>query len=78
MWPNMEVRHVDDGAIREALIAQFREGRDLDDTHEIYHDDAILEFPQSGERFVGKASFLAFRKRYPAATERAWAPRAAA
>ena len=58
---------MDDAAIRDALIAQFREGRDLDETHEIYHDDAILEFPQSGERFVGKASFLAFRKEYPAA-----------
>ncbi len=26
-------------------------GRDEDIAHEIYHDDAVLEFPQSGERF---------------------------
>ena len=56
---------MDDTAIREALIGQFRDGRDLDRTHEIYHEEAILEFPQSGERFVGKASFLTWRKAYP-------------
>ena len=33
---------------------------------EIYHDDAILEFPQSGERFVGRETFLTWRKQYPA------------
>jgi hypothetical protein len=35
--------------------------------HEIYHDDAILEFPQSGERFRGKANMQGFREQYPAA-----------
>ena len=57
---------MDDAAIRRALVRQFEDGRDLDETHELYHDDAVLEFPQSGERFVGKASFLTWRKRYPA------------
>jgi hypothetical protein len=57
---------MDDAAIRRALLRQFEDGRDLDDTHELYHDDAILEFPQSGERFVGKANFLTWRKQYPA------------
>jgi hypothetical protein len=33
--------------------------------HEIYHDDAILEFPQSGERFLGKANMQGFREQYP-------------
>lgn len=28
-------------------------GKDEDAAHEIYHDDAVLEFPQSGERFEG-------------------------
>lgn len=32
-------------------------GSDQDIAHEIYHDDAILEFPQSGERFIGKEKF---------------------
>ena len=33
--------------------------------HEIYADDAVLEFPQSGERFVGKRNFLEWRQQYP-------------
>jgi hypothetical protein len=41
-------------------------GVDEDKAHEIYHDDAILEFPQSGERFRGKANMQGFRERYPA------------
>ena len=57
---------MDDAAIRAALVRQFEDGRDLDATHELYHDDAVLEFPQSGERFVGKESFLTWRRMYPA------------
>lgn len=57
---------MDDAAIRKALVRQFEDGRDLDKTHEIYHDDAVLEFPQSGERFIGKENFLTWRKKYPA------------
>jgi hypothetical protein len=34
--------------------------------HEIYHDDVILEFPQSGERIVGRANLRAMREAYPA------------
>lgn len=33
--------------------------------HELYHDDAVLEWPQSGERFVGKATFRAMREGAP-------------
>jgi hypothetical protein len=57
---------MDDAAKRRAIARQFEHDRDLDSTHEIYHDDAVLEFPQSGERFVGKENFLTWRKRYPA------------
>ncbi len=42
---------------------------DQDIAHEMYHDDAVLEFPQSQERFEGKANFIAWRKIYPAAVE---------
>ena len=40
---------------RRALIQRYWEqtGADSDATHAIYHDDAVLEFPQSGERFEG-------------------------
>jgi hypothetical protein len=34
--------------------------------HEIYHDDAVLEFPQSSERFEGVANFKEWRSQYPA------------
>ena len=34
--------------------------------HDMYHDDAELEFPQSGERFVGRDAFLTWRRQYPA------------
>jgi hypothetical protein len=43
------------------------EGKDYDISHEIYHDDAVLEFPQSGERFEGLENFKTWRKQYPAA-----------
>jgi hypothetical protein len=33
---------------------------------EIYTDDAVLEFPSSGERFRGKANFVPWRAAYPA------------
>ena len=35
----------------------------------LYHDDAVLEFPQSGERFEGVANFREWRSQYPAAVE---------
>lgn len=41
-------------------------GKDEDAVHEIYHEDAVLEFPQSGERFEGRARFQAWREKYPA------------
>lgn len=45
------------GGPNEAKVAVF------------YHDDAVLEFPQSGERFQGKDSFTAWRQQYPARLE---------
>jgi len=41
-------------------------GADIEHAEEIYHDDAILEFPQSGERFEGVATFTECRRQYPA------------
>ena len=38
-------------------------GKDEDISHEIYHDDAVLEFPQSGERFEGVQNFREWRRR---------------
>ncbi len=42
-------------------------GVDEEISQECYAEDAILEFPQSGERFRGRATFQAWRERYPQA-----------
>ncbi len=58
---------LDEREVRKLLERHWEfAGSDQDITHEIYHDDAILEFPQSGERFLGKEKFKAFREKYPA------------
>jgi hypothetical protein len=61
---------MDDGD-RRAKIERYLEygGIDQDISHEIYHDDAVLEFPQSGERFEGVENFREWRRRYPADVE---------
>jgi hypothetical protein len=58
---------MDEAAVRQ-LFARHWEfaGTDQDIAHEMYHDDAILEFPQSGERFDGVANFREWRRMYPA------------
>jgi hypothetical protein len=56
--------------VRELLLHHLtHSGADPEKAHEIYHDDAILEFPQSGERFRGKANMRGFREQYPAQVE---------
>jgi ketosteroid isomerase-like protein len=41
-------------------------GDDIARASEIYADDAVLEWPQGGERIRGKANIIAFRSTYPA------------
>ena len=42
---------LDERDLLEALHRHWEySGKDEDVAHEIYHDDAVLEFPQSGER----------------------------
>jgi hypothetical protein len=38
---------------------------DFETAHAIYHEDAVLEWPQSGERFVGKYTFRTMREHAP-------------
>jgi len=58
---------LDEPKLHEALRRHWEfSGRDEDISHEIYHDDAVLEFPQSGERFEGVANFREWRRQYPA------------
>lgn len=35
------------------------------EAHKHYAEDAVLEFPQSGERFEGVANFMTWRSEYP-------------
>ena len=39
---------------------------DIDKAHEIYHDDVIVEFPQSGERISGEHNIYELSAHYPA------------
>ena len=54
-------------AIREALDSHWRASAagDADAEHAIYKDDAICEYPQSGERIVGRANLQALRSHHP-------------
>ena len=58
---------MDEEAVRTALQHYFdHSATDEDIAHEIYHEDAVLEFPQSGERFEGVENFREWRRIYPA------------
>ena len=58
-----------DAASVKAMLEQHFASDDPDVSHAMYHDDAVLEFPQSGERFVGVESFRQWRSDYPASTK---------
>jgi ketosteroid isomerase-like protein len=57
----------DESTVLEVVRRYFEYvGADVDRAEEIYDDDAVLEFPQSGERFEGRATFTDWRRQYPA------------
>jgi SnoaL-like domain len=58
---------MDAAAVRSMLEQHFASG-DPDVAHEMYQGDAVLEFPQSGERFVGVENLREWRSDYPAST----------
>ena len=61
---------MDEATVRAALRRYWQYARtDSDKAHELYHDDAVLDFPQSKERFVGMENFKAWRKKYPSKLE---------
>ena len=59
---------MDEEAVR-AVLKHYLDSSDQDIAHEIYHEDAVLEFPQSGERFEGVENFREWRRIYPANVE---------
>jgi hypothetical protein len=58
-----------DEATARALIQEHFDWASKDEVRasQIYAEDAVLEFPQSGERIRGRANIIAFRSAYPAA-----------
>ncbi len=60
-----------DEEIRAKLDRHWATCGDLDQdaAHEIYHDDCVVEWPQSGERVRGKANLHALRTAHPSRLE---------
>ena len=58
---------MDAPTIRAMLEQHFTSG-DPDRSHAMYTEDAVLEFPQSGERFAGVENLKTWRSEYPAET----------
>jgi hypothetical protein len=57
---------MDEAGARAALTHYLERSAasDEDGAHEIYDPDAVLEFPQSGERYEGVPNFLEWRRQY--------------
>jgi len=53
--------------IREALNAHWRASADgdVEAEHDIYADDSICDYPQSGERILGRRNLQALRSHHP-------------
>src|ERR1700759_4198341 len=58
---------VRDEAIRAALDQHWAasDANDFDTEHRIYHEDAVLEYPQSGERTRGRSNIQNQRASQP-------------
>ena len=57
----------EDRNIRAAFDSHWAasDANDFETEHEIYHDDAVLEYPQSGERNRGQRNIQASRSAQP-------------
>jgi hypothetical protein len=58
---------MDENAIRDALDRHWAasDANDFDVEHDIYREDALLEYPQSGERIKGRDNIRASRVAQP-------------
>jgi hypothetical protein len=56
-----------DQQTREILDAHWRASAagDVNAEHDVYADDAICEYPQSGERILGRKNLQALRSHHP-------------
>ena len=60
---------MNDDDIRAALLRHWAasDSNDFDTEHQIYRADAVLEYPQSGERIRGRHDIQASREAQPSA-----------
>jgi ketosteroid isomerase-like protein len=58
---------MEEAQIREALEAHWRASADgdVEAEHDIYADDSICDYPQSGERILGRKNLQALRSHHP-------------
>ncbi|WP_315763825.1 MULTISPECIES: nuclear transport factor 2 family protein [unclassified Bradyrhizobium] len=58
---------MDDRTMRAALARHWdaSDASDFETEHEIYHDDAVLDYPQSGERIRGRRNIQESRTVQP-------------
>ena len=54
-----------------AVVERYFEfaGADVERAEELYHADAVLEFPQTGERFIGRDTFTEWRSQHPVSVD---------
>jgi ketosteroid isomerase-like protein len=59
---------MEDQNIREAIDRHWSASAagDLEEEHDIYHDDATCDYPQSGERICGRRNIQELRAHHPA------------
>ena len=60
-------RSMEEEQIREALNSHWRASAlgDAEAEHDIYDDNAICDYPQSGERILGRSNLQALRSHHP-------------
>src|SRR3954454_25351659 len=58
---------MDDQAVRQALLRHWdaSDASDFETEHEIYREDAVLDYPQSGERIRGRRNIQESRSVQP-------------
>src|SRR5271156_2688656 len=62
-----ETKSSEEEQILEVLAAHWRASAagDANAEHDIYDDDAICDYPQSGERIIGRSNLQALRSHHP-------------
>jgi len=65
--PQHCAKSVQEKQIHEALLQHWRASAagDANAEHDIYDDDAICDYPQSGERILGRKNLQALRTHHP-------------